>query len=80
MSDTHISITEVTVLSGRKKAFKLEVEGRMVSIPVDEKLFAHYKDQLWREHPSRKQKDVFATVMNLMQAAYLQGCEDGKKG
>ncbi len=73
-----VSITEVTILGGKKRAFKLIVNDTPVSIPVDEKLFAHYKDQIWRENPSRKQKDLFATVINLMRAAYLKGCEDGK--
>ena len=77
-TQTHVSITEVTVLSGKKKSFKLEVNGQRITIPVDNEIYAHYKDQLWRENPTRKQKDVFATVMNLMRAAYLKGCEDGK--
>jgi hypothetical protein len=79
MPEKHISITEITIFSGKKKGFKLTVNDEVISIPVDENVFAHYKDQLWREDPSRKQKDVYATVMNLMRAAYLKGCEDGKK-
>jgi hypothetical protein len=78
MADTHISITEITVSTGKKKVFKLQVDGKTVSIPVDDEVFAHYKDQLWRESPSKKQRNVFATVMNLMRAAYLKGCEDAK--
>ena len=78
MPNAHFTITEVTISSGKKKSFKLEVNGELITIPIDEKIFAHYKDQLWRENPSRKQKDVFATVLNLMRAAYLKGREDGK--
>ena len=77
--ETRVSITEVTVLTGKKKAFKLNVDGKTISIPVDENVFAHYKDQFVREAPSQKQRNVFGTLMNLMRAAYLQGREDGKK-
>jgi hypothetical protein len=73
MKDTRISITEVTISTGKKqKIFKLVVDGKTISIPVDNEIFAHYKDQLWRENPSKAQRDRFATVMNLMRAAYLK--------
>jgi len=78
MTEKRISITEVTISSGKKKNFKLEVDGQLIMIPVDDEIFAHYKDQLWRDSPTQKQKNVFATVMNLMRAAYLKGREDGK--
>ena len=78
MNSTVISVTEVTVLAGKKKGFKLDVNGQNVTVPVDEVLFAHYQNQIWREHPTAKQKKVFATVMSLMRAAYLKGLEDGK--
>jgi predicted component of type VI protein secretion system len=78
MTSRVISITEVTVLAGKTKGFKLDVNGQNVTIPVDEALFAHYQNQIWREQPTPKQKRVFATVMSLMRAAYLYGLEDGK--
>lgn len=79
MPDTHISITEITVLSGKKKGFKLNVNGADITIPVDEALFAHYQNQFVRKTPTDKQSKIFATLMSLMRAAYLKGCDDGKK-
>jgi|SRR5580658_684040 hypothetical protein len=61
MADTthkHISITEVTVSSGKKKSFKLEVNGRNVTIPVDDAVYAHYMDQLWRESPTKAEEPI----------------------
>jgi hypothetical protein len=78
--DTQISITEITILTGKKRGIKLDFGEKSVSIPVDEAIFAHYKNQLWRENPTPRQKKVFATVMSLMRAAYMKGCEDGKAG
>lgn len=78
MSSTVISVTEVTVLAGKKKGFKLNVNGKNITVPVDDALFAHYQNQIWRENPTPKQKRTFATVMSLMRAAYLKGLEDGK--
>lgn len=79
MPDTHISITEITVLSGKKKGFRLNVGGADITIPVDEVLFAHFQNQFVREKPSKKQRQTLATLTNLMRAAYLKGCSDGKK-
>lgn len=73
-----ISITEVTILAGKKRIFKLIVDGKNVSIPVEAETFANYQNQLWRESPTPKQKKVFATVMSLMRAAYLKGYSDGE--
>jgi len=73
-----ISVTEVTVLAGRNKGFKLDVNGERITVPVDEVVLAHYQNQIWRENPTPKQKRTFATVMSLMRAAYLKGLEDGK--
>jgi hypothetical protein len=75
---THISITEVTVSKGKKTHIGLIVDGKSISIPVDAAIFAHYSDQISRKNPTEKQRKVFATVMNLMRAAYLKGCADGK--
>ncbi|MGB6477152.1 MAG: hypothetical protein WBF04_24120 [Candidatus Sulfotelmatobacter sp.] len=81
MGSTQFSVhTKVTVLSGsNKRVLQLKVDGKLISVPLDEKTHAHYKDQLWREHPSQKQRDVHATVKSLMRAAYLKGCADGKQ-
>lgn len=78
MPDTHISITEITLLAGKKKSFKLNVNGVDVKIPVDEAIFAHYQDQFVRKSPTEKQRQTFATLLSLMRSAYLKGSEDGK--
>jgi len=73
-----VSITEVTILAGKKRTFKLVVDGKNVSIPVEAETFANYQNQLWRENPTPKQKKVFATVMRLMRDAYIKGYQDGE--
>ena len=73
------SITEITVLTGRKKAFKLNVNGVDVRIPVDQALFAQYQNKFVRVLPTRKQRNAFTTLIGLMRAAYEKGWKDGKR-
>jgi hypothetical protein len=73
-----ISFTKVTILADKKKTFKLDVDGKNLSIPVEAVTFANYQNQLYRPAPSPKQKKVLATVKSLMRAAYMKGHEDGK--
>jgi hypothetical protein len=77
--DTHISITEITILTGKKKAFKIDINGSKVSIPADETLFTNYLNQFSRPNPTAQQKQRFSTLMNLVRAAYIQGLKDGRK-
>jgi hypothetical protein len=76
---TQISITTVTVNAPTKKRVDLRINDRLVSIPVDADLYAYFKSRFVRQNPSQKQKSEYATLMRLMSAAYLKGCEDGKK-
>jgi hypothetical protein len=76
---TTISVTEITVLSGKTKGFKLTVDGEDVTIPVDESLFTNYMNQFHRENPTAQQRRKFATLLNLMRQAYKKGLRDGKK-
>ncbi len=69
---------EVTILAGKKKGLKLDVNGENITVPVDDAVFAHYQDQIYRRKPSTKQGMIFRTVRSLMRAAYLKGLEDGK--
>jgi len=77
--EVHISITEIVTLTGKSKGFKLNVDGRDVTIPVDEAVFAHYMNQFYRETPTAPQKQRFSTLLNLMRAAYKKGFAEGKK-
>lgn len=74
-----MSITEVTMLLGKTKGFKLKVDDQTITIPVDEAIFTNYQNQFYRENPTVEQKKKFTTLMNLMRAAYKQGLRDGKK-
>jgi hypothetical protein len=76
----HISITTVTLNAPTKKRVTLKLNDRLISIPVDADLFAYFKINFVRQNPSQRQKNEYATVMRLMAAAYLKGCEDGKRG
>jgi len=79
MPDTHTSITELTVPSGNKRELMLYVDGFDLTIPVDEALFAHYRNQFARKCTTEKHRRAFATLLRLMRAACLKGHDDGKK-
>jgi hypothetical protein len=74
-----VNITEVTIGVGKTKSIKLNVNGKDISIPVDEAVNAYFYAQFWRENPTPLQKKRFATLMNVLRAAYLKGVSDGKK-
>jgi len=75
----HIQITEVTVLKGTTKGFVLDVEGKKITIPVDEAIFANYMDQFYRVNPTSLQRNKFATLLSHMRAAYRRDVSDGKR-
>jgi hypothetical protein len=75
-----VNITEVTVMSGKKKGFRLSVDDRDVVIPVDQEVFVRYQEQFHRPNPTPAQRKKFATVHNLLRAAYKKGFQDGEKG
>jgi len=79
MPDTRVSITDITILSGKKKGFKLNVNGTDVTISVDEAVFAHYQNQFVRKNPTDLQRKAFSTLMALMRAAYVQGRDDARR-
>lgn len=51
-----LSFTEVTVHTGRKKNIRLTVDGKEVLIPVDEAVYAYFREQFIRDNPSPKQR------------------------
>ena len=75
-NDVRISITEVTIHSGKTKTFKLDIDGVNVAIPVHEALFVNYQNQFYRPNPTAQQRVRCATLLNLMRAAYEQGKRD----
>lgn len=75
-NDVRISITEVTIHSGKTKTFKLDIDSVNVAIPIDESLFVNYQNQFYRPNPTAQQRQRLATLLNLMRAAYKQGKRD----
>lgn len=71
-----ISAYSVTVTNGKMKNLSVDIDGKKVSIPVDEEIFAYFMSQFYRDNPSPLQKKKFATVMNLIRAAYIKGKHD----
>lgn len=78
-NETKISITEITILTGKTKGFRIDVDGETVTIPVDESVFVNYQNQFYRANPTPAQRQKFATLMSLMRAAYKQGLKEGGK-
>ncbi len=74
-----LSITEVTIVSGKTSRIYLDIDGRKVGITVPAELKAYFDAQFSRPNPTPQQKKKYATLMNLMRAAYLQGKADHKQ-
>jgi len=74
--DISVSYTEVTFVSGKKKNIRLKLDDQIVQIPVDEDVYAYFSEQFLRQNPTPAQRKRFATVMNVVRAAYLKGKED----
>jgi hypothetical protein len=76
---TH-SITEITFTTGRQAKIEFDLDGRRVSIPVTGEIKAYFDAQFSRSNPTPLQRRKYATVMNLLRAAYLAGRADAKRG
>jgi len=76
MASTTISITEVTVVSGKTAKINFDLNGQKVSITVPAEVKAHFDEQFSRPNPTPLQKKKYVTVMNLLRAAYMQGKKD----
>lgn len=69
----------VTVQAGNTIEFNLNVNGKTVTIPVNEVVFTNYQNQIYiKAHRSTIQDRKLKTVQALMCAAYLKGLEDGR--
>jgi len=73
-----LSVAEVSITGGRKKTIRINVDGRDVGIPVDDSIYAYWKEQFFRNNPTPQQKKRFATMMNVVRAAYIKGLVDRK--
>ena len=76
--DVEISITEITIRSGKQDYIHFQIDGRRVEVPVDSEIKAYFNAQFVREKPTKEQRKKFATVTNIMRAAYLKGLSDAK--
>jgi hypothetical protein len=72
-------ITEVTVATGRTATIEVEIGDRKVRVPVPAEVKAYFNEQFVRRNPTPTQSKRFATLMNLLRAAYQKGKEDGGK-
>jgi predicted metal-dependent hydrolase len=70
------SVSEVTVSTGKTSQIKFMVDDRKVTVQVPPELKAHFDQQFSRENPTPLQKRKYATLMNLLRAAYLAGRRD----
>ena len=73
-----LSITKVMVMTGRTSKIQLNIDGKRVGVTVPSEVKAYFNQQFSRSNPTVLQKKKYATIMNLMRAAYLQGCHDMK--
>lgn len=76
----NITITEYSVSSPTGSTIDLTINDQRVSIPVSSDVKTYFKEQFSRPNPTPLQRKRFATLMNIVRAAYLKGLEDGSKG
>jgi 23S rRNA-/tRNA-specific pseudouridylate synthase len=67
------SITEVTMTTGKTASIRVMVDGVQVTIPLDAEIKAYFDAQFFRSNPTTQQKKKYATIMNLLAAAYKAG-------
>jgi hypothetical protein len=73
-----ISITEMTIVSGKTQQIRIWVNGQPVNITVSAEVKAYFNEQFVRANPSAIQKRRFITLSNVAAAAYLKGYKDGQ--
>ena len=56
----------------KKKCLPFWLDKKMIQIPVDDSVHAHFLSQFGRNKSDRKK-----TLINITRAAYLQGIKDG---
>jgi hypothetical protein len=74
--EVNISVTEITIRSGRTATITFDLDGRRVSVPVDAEVKAYFDSQFVRSNPTSQQRKRFSTLMNLLRAAYRKGLDD----
>ena len=68
-----VSITEVTLFTGKKEKIHFNVDDERVEIEVAPEIKAYFNEQFYREKPTKLQSKRFATLMSLLRAAYRAG-------
>ena len=76
--DCRISVAEFSFSTGPKKSIKINIDGKDVGVPIDQSVYAYFSEQFLRENPTPRQRQRFATIMNVARAAYQKGYVDGK--
>ena len=78
MTTINVSVFQASFGDGKQKHVRVRIDGKEVQIPVDESVYAYFHEQFLRKTPTPLQEKRFATVMNVLRAAYLKGVQDGK--
>jgi len=77
-SEVRITVSEVTISSGKKKSIRVDIDGETVNIPIDEAVYAYWQEQFVRPNPTPLQRKRFGTLMHVVRAAYKTGFDHGK--
>jgi len=56
--------------------FRIEIDGEMINIPVSDEIYAYCQAQFVRSNPTDLQRKRYATLKNLIRAAYKEGFRD----
>jgi hypothetical protein len=75
--DITVSITEVVFSEGPKRHIRVQIDGEEVRIPVSDEVYAYWQAQFVRPNPTHQQRKKFATMMNIVRAAYKEGHRQG---
>ena len=76
---TTYSISEVTIITGKTSAIRVDIDGQKVSISVPAEVKADFDNQFSRATPTALQRKKYATIMRLLRAAFKAGQAHPKK-
>lgn len=60
-----------------QRHIRLEINSRIVSVPVPDDVYAYWHEQFVRTNPTPAQRQRYTTLLNLLRAAYGKGQKDG---
>ena len=58
---------------------RVDIDGEAIHIPLKADVYAHWHEQFIRSNPTDGYRKRYATLMNVIRAAYKEGIKEGLK-